>query len=129
MSRFVGTVVSGVILSGQVKTGDTVLIGPDSLGHFTTTSIKAMQRKRVNVNQAHAGQSVSFALKRVRRENVRKGMVIVPKSDDPPRGEDLDYSAALAWWVSGAYPIPAWSFQLCGNSKDKSWCYITTQLL
>jgi GTPase len=50
-----------------VAVGDNVLIGPDSLGQFSTTSIKSIQRKRVNVDTAEAGQSVSFALKRVRR--------------------------------------------------------------
>jgi len=34
---FVGTVVSGIIKSGVVHAGDTILIGPDSLGQFTTT--------------------------------------------------------------------------------------------
>jgi len=34
---FVGTVVSGIVKSGVVHTGDTILIGPDSLGQFTTT--------------------------------------------------------------------------------------------
>ena len=34
---FVGTVVSGIVKSGVVHAGDTILIGPDSLGQFTTT--------------------------------------------------------------------------------------------
>ncbi|KAM0752372.1 translation protein [Meredithblackwellia eburnea MCA 4105] len=81
---FVGTVVSGIILSGKVAVGDVVLLGPDSLGQYTTTAIKSIQRKRVNVNNAEAGQSVSFALKRVKRAGVRKGMVLLPKTDVPP---------------------------------------------
>jgi len=81
---FVGTCVSGVIVSGQCRTGDTVLLGPDGIGQWTTTTIKSIQRKRVNVGFAEAGQSVSFGLKRVRRTNVRKGMVIIGKTDEPP---------------------------------------------
>ena len=76
---FVGTVVSGIIKSGVIHTGDTVLIGPDSLGQFTTTSIRSIERKRIPVPAASAGQSASFALKKVRRKDVRKGMVVLPK--------------------------------------------------
>jgi len=76
---FVGTVVSGIIKSGVIHAGDTVLIGPDSLGQFTTTTVRSIERKRIPVPAASAGQSASFALKRVRRKDVRKGMVVLPK--------------------------------------------------
>jgi GTPase len=81
---FVGTVVSGVVKSGVVHAGDTVQIGPDSLGQFATTAIKSIERKRIPVNVCSAGQSGSFALKRVRRADVRKGMVVLSKTDRPP---------------------------------------------
>lgn len=64
-----------------MSVGDNVLLGPDSLGNFAATSIKSIQRKRVNVLHAEAGQSVSFALKRIKRSGVRKGMVILEKND------------------------------------------------
>jgi GTPase len=76
---FVGTVVSGIVKSGVIHAGDTILIGPDSLGQFTTTTIRSIERKRISVPAASAGQSASFALKRVRRKDVRKGMVVLPK--------------------------------------------------
>lgn len=41
------------------------------------------------MTSAEAGQCVSLALKRIRRAAVRKGMVLVNKSDVPPRGKDL----------------------------------------
>lgn len=82
---FVGTVVSGVVLAGSCKVGDTALLGPDSLGQFVTTSIRSIQRKRVNVDGATAGQSVSFALKKIRRNQVRKGMVMVARTETPPK--------------------------------------------
>lgn len=81
----VGTVVSGVAKSGVIHAGDTVLVGPDSLGQFTTTTIKSIERKRIGVNACFAGQSSSFALKRVRRKEVRKGMVVLRKMDQPPK--------------------------------------------
>ncbi|KKK19990.1 hypothetical protein P175DRAFT_0427385 [Aspergillus ochraceoroseus IBT 24754] len=81
----VGTVVSGVAKSGVIHAGDSVLVGPDSLGQFTTTTIKSIERKRIQVNACFAGQSGSFALKRVRRKEVRKGMVVLKKLDQPPK--------------------------------------------
>lgn len=44
---YVGTVVNGIINCGTVKTGDAVMLGPDSNGNYLTTSIKSMQRKRL----------------------------------------------------------------------------------
>lgn len=85
---FVGCVVSGVVLSGMVKVGDNLIIGPDTLGQFTSTSVRSIQRKRVNVEMATAGQSASFALKKIRRNQVRKGMVMMSKTIEgqpPPR--------------------------------------------
>ncbi|CAG7945822.1 unnamed protein product [Penicillium nalgiovense] len=81
----VGTVVSGVVKSGVIHAGDSVIVGPDSLGQFTTTVIKSIERKRIQVNACFAGQSGSFALKRVRRKEVRKGMVVLKKMDEAPK--------------------------------------------
>ncbi|KAG6874469.1 hypothetical protein C0995_010379 [Termitomyces sp. Mi166 len=82
---YVGTVVNGILNSGKAKTGDAVLIGPDSNGNYIPTIIRSMQRKRATVTTAEAGQCVSFALKRVLRASVRKGMVLVHKTETPPR--------------------------------------------
>lgn len=82
---FVGTVVSGVVKSGFIHAGDSVMIGPDSLGQFTTTAIRSIERKRIPVPVCSAGQSASFALKKVRRKDVRKGMVVLPKLEVPPK--------------------------------------------
>jgi GTPase len=80
---FVGTVVSGVVKGGVIHTGDTVLIGPDSLGQFTTTKVRSIERKRIQVPGCIAGQSASLALRNVRRKDVRKGMVVLHKQDKP----------------------------------------------
>ncbi|KAF2429250.1 P-loop containing nucleoside triphosphate hydrolase protein [Tothia fuscella] len=80
---FVGTVVSGVVKSGVVHAGDTVLIGPDSTGAFTTTKIRSIERKRIGVPASSAGQSASFSLRAVRRRDVRKGMVVLHRPEPP----------------------------------------------
>ncbi|GAA5999936.1 hypothetical protein JCM10207_005979 [Rhodosporidiobolus poonsookiae] len=81
---FTGTVVSGVVLAGSVRPNDVVLLGPDSLNAFVQAPIKSIQRKRVNVDYAEAGQAITLALKRIKRAQVRKGMVLVAKGDVPP---------------------------------------------
>ncbi|KAG5948937.1 hypothetical protein E4U53_006096 [Claviceps sorghi] len=81
---FTGTVVSGIVKSGVIHEGDSVLIGPDSLGQFATTAIRSIERKRIRVPAAIAGQSASFALKKVKRRDVRKGMVVLPKLEGQP---------------------------------------------
>jgi len=68
---------------GVIHSGDAILVGPDSLGQFLTTNIRSIERKRIPVPLCSAGQSASFALKRVRRKEVRKGMVVLPKLDTP----------------------------------------------
>ncbi|KAF2727208.1 P-loop containing nucleoside triphosphate hydrolase protein [Polyplosphaeria fusca] len=80
---FVGTVVSGVVKSGVIHSGDTILIGPDSLGQFTTTKVRSIERKRIQVPGCSAGQSASLALRNVRRKDVRKGMVVLHKAEKP----------------------------------------------
>ncbi|KGM91979.1 uncharacterized protein PADG_11959 [Paracoccidioides brasiliensis Pb18] len=82
---FVGTVVSGIVKSGVIHVGDPIMIGPDSLGQFRTTAIKSIERKRIAVHACSAGQSASFALKGIRRKEVRKGMVVLPMLDQPPK--------------------------------------------
>ncbi|GAA5820602.1 hypothetical protein JCM11251_003070 [Rhodosporidiobolus azoricus] len=82
---FVGTVLSGVINSGSIRPGDVPLLGPDSLNAFIPAAVKSIQRKRVNVEYAEAGQAVTIALKRIKRAQVRKGMVLLERGEVPPR--------------------------------------------
>jgi GTPase len=89
----VGTVVAGVVDSGIAHAGDPVLVGPDALGQFTATHIRSIERKRIPVLACSAGQSASFALKKVKRKEVRKGMVVLPKKDGPPPKVYREFSA------------------------------------
>ena len=69
----------------MIHAGDQVLVGPDGLGQFQPTHIRSIERKRIPTSVCAAGQSASFALKRIRRKEVRKGMVVLPKLDAPPK--------------------------------------------
>merc|ERR1711936_514496 len=73
----VGTVVSGTLLRGMIKLNDTLMMGPDALGHFHPIAIKSIHRKRMPVSEVRSGQTASFALKKIKRSQIRKGMVMV----------------------------------------------------
>lgn len=79
---FAGTVVSGIVKSGVIHAGDNIFIGPDFNGNFIPSSIRSIERKRIGVPAASAGQSASFALKKMHRRDVRKGQVVLARTDD-----------------------------------------------
>ena len=130
---FVGTVVSGVVKSGVIHPGDPVMIGPDSLGQFRTTVIKSIERKRIQVHACSAGQSASFALKNVRRKEVRKGMVVLPKLEQPPKvyrefvaeGKLLQNAHQVMQKlteISSFNPIPRYHHQAQVSGDAACWC-------
>tara|TARA_B100000029_G_C17074568_1_gene778145 strand:- start:27 stop:656 length:630 start_codon:yes stop_codon:yes gene_type:complete len=77
----VGTVVSGMLNSGKVKINDHVLLGPNSVGEFYKTQIRSIHSKRILVNETKAGEYVCFSLKKIPKNWVRKGMVIISESN------------------------------------------------
>ncbi|KAL8592665.1 GTP-binding protein 1 [Nucella lapillus] len=79
----VGTVVSGTLLQGYIKLNDTLLLGPDALGQFQPIVIKSIHRKRMPVREVRGGQTASFALKKIKRSSIRKGMVMVSPRLEP----------------------------------------------
>ncbi|KAI0481368.1 P-loop containing nucleoside triphosphate hydrolase protein [Xylariaceae sp. FL0804] len=101
----VGTVVSGIVKSGVIHAGDSVLIGPDSNGHFTPTSIRSIERKRIGVPAASAGQSASFSLRKLKRRDVRKGMVVLPKTEGRPMPQAYEEFVAEVLILSHATTI------------------------
>ena len=67
-----GTVVSGTTLKGSIKVNETLLLGPDPLGHFMPIAVKSIHRKRMPVNEVRSGQTASFSLKKIKRSQIRK---------------------------------------------------------
>eukprot|EP00727_Mastigamoeba_balamuthi_P014806 m51a1_g9951 putative gtp-binding protein 1 (666) ;mRNA; f:25239-27850 len=77
----VGTVVSGTVTRGELNLDDPVLLGPDPTGAFFPVQLKSIHTKRIPVKHARAGQSASVAIKKIKRSQIRKGMVLLsPKS-------------------------------------------------
>eukprot|EP00736_Rhodelphis_marinus_P002398 Rmarinus@m.12992 len=81
----VGTVVSGLCVSGTIVAGTKLLFGPDSFGNFEATVVKSIHNKRVPLRRVVSGQSGALALKKVKRSQVRKGMMLLAP-ELAPRG-------------------------------------------
>ncbi|XP_043255526.1 GTP-binding protein 1 [Colletes gigas] len=79
----VGTVISGTTLKGVIKLNDILLLGPDPLGRFIPIAVKSIHRKRMPVREVRGGQTASFALKKIKRSQIRKGMVMVAPALNP----------------------------------------------
>jgi GTPase len=89
----VGTVVSGVLASGTVKVNDFLLLGPCALGNFKKVQIRSIHCKRMPVVEAHAGEYVCFAIKKLPRKEVKKGMVLLAESH--PTRSTWDFQAEI----------------------------------
>ena len=66
----VGTVVSGIVNSGSIKSGDVLKLGPNSTGNFIDVTVKSLERKRIKIDKLNAGQSGTLALKKLKRHDV-----------------------------------------------------------
>jgi GTPase len=60
-----------------------MLLGPDGNGAFAPVQVKSVHSKRVPVKTVYAGMSAGFALKKIKRSTIRKGMVMVPMGSNP----------------------------------------------
>ncbi|XP_055630758.1 GTP-binding protein 1 [Toxorhynchites rutilus septentrionalis] len=86
----VGTVVSGITLQGVVHLNDVLLLGPNPLGDFQPITVKSIHRKRMVVREVRSGQTASFALKKIKRSQIRKGMVLVSPDLNPQACWEFD---------------------------------------
>lgn len=73
-----GLVVSGYMLSGGVKPGDIVKIGPRPFKpYYVEVRVKNIENKRVPVSHAKAGQFVTINITGIDGKYIRRGMTIV----------------------------------------------------
>jgi elongation factor 1-alpha len=79
----VGAVASGTIRSGEVETGDELLLGPMPDGRFREVEVRSIEMHYHRVDKAKAGRIVGIALKGVDEADVERGMALVPRSADP----------------------------------------------
>lgn len=69
-----GTVVTGTLLSGNLKIGDEIQIYPG----FDTARIRTLQVHDENVQVAYAGQRVAVNLAGIKKEQIIRGNVLAP---------------------------------------------------
>jgi len=72
----VGTVVSGSIKSGEIREGEEIYIGPFQSGEFRKVKVQSMEMHYYRVDKAKSGDIVGIALKGVRYDELRRGMVL-----------------------------------------------------
>ncbi|GFS92678.1 GTP-binding protein 2 [Nephila pilipes] len=79
----VGLVVSGLLTSGIIHEGDTLLVGPSDTGRFDTTKVLSLHRHKVPSRIVRACESATLALS---SQNIplRKGMVLISQQVRPP---------------------------------------------
>jgi selenocysteine-specific elongation factor len=70
-----GTVVTGTLLSGEIKTGDEVEILPSGLA----TKVRSVQSHGVKADKSSAGQRVAVNLQGVDQNDIVRGNVVVPR--------------------------------------------------
>jgi len=94
-------VVAGTMLAGKVTFGQTLLLGPDKSGQFKPVKVGGIHHKRVDVEEALAGQAVCFAIKsQVKKETLkrnmfRKGMILVDKDSEPESVFDFEAQVTI----------------------------------
>ena len=75
----VGTVVSGSIKSGTLEEGEDVYIGPFRDGSFRKVKVSSIEMHYYRVSKAEEGDIVGVALKGVKYDELRRGMVLSKK--------------------------------------------------
>jgi GTPase len=75
--RGVGMVVAGNLVSGKVKIGDNLLIGPTVNNKYEKVTIKSIHCKKVPLESINFASYVCFGVKNVDKEKIKKGCVIV----------------------------------------------------
>jgi GTPase len=74
----VGTVVGGQLISGTIKVGDKMMVGPND-GIYIETQVRSIHCKRVLMQEVNYGSYVCLGLKKIDRNAIRRGNVIISK--------------------------------------------------
>ncbi|MDB4413669.1 GTP-binding protein [Pirellulaceae bacterium] len=85
----VGVVVCGNLITGTIKVGDKLLIGPDN-GKFEPVLVRSLQCKRVPIDKVDFATYVCIGLRNVDKDKIRKGHVIVSPTANPSATTDFE---------------------------------------
>ena len=73
-------IVAGVLKSGIVRVNDTLSIGPYRDGTYKAVKVRSIHCKYKDIKEAYAGLYICLSLKNITRNEIKKGMVIVPNN-------------------------------------------------
>jgi len=79
----VGTVVSGTIRQGKLKAGTELILGPDRTGRFRKVKAKSIEMHYHPLEEADAGLVVGIAIRGVKHEEVKRGLILCDKMIRP----------------------------------------------
>jgi len=80
----IGIVLYGNLISGRVKIGDKVIIGPYQNGEYKPARVWSIECMRVKVIEAISPQRVCFAIRGIDKLHLRKGMYLFDTVTKPP---------------------------------------------
>jgi GTPase len=78
-----GVVVGGYLKHGKISVGDKLYLGPDSLGEYHHVQIKSLHCKKINVTNVTSIRYVCIAFRKVNKQILRKGLVLLSEKVDP----------------------------------------------
>lgn len=78
----VGTVTGGHLIEGKISVGDKLILGPNN-GSYRTVQVRSIHCKRVPLQQVTSGSYVCLGLKKINRNSIRRGNVILGIDDNP----------------------------------------------
>jgi elongation factor 1-alpha len=79
----VGCVVSGCIMQGRLEVGKKLLLGPINGSGFREVKVKSIEMHYSPLSKAEAGLLVGIALKGVKHEEVKRGMIVCDRELKP----------------------------------------------
>ena len=77
----VGTVVGGHLIRGTVNVNDKLFVGPLYNGEYVETQVKSIHCKQTPVQSISNSEYVCFALKKINKSIIRRGMVLVSSKE------------------------------------------------
>ena len=78
-----GTVIGGHLLSGKIRSGDKLLMGPGDSGVYENIIIRTIKCKKIPLSEINYGGSyVCLGIKRTEKTKIKKGNVIISNNND-----------------------------------------------
>ncbi|MCS6770237.1 MAG: GTP-binding protein, partial [Candidatus Caldarchaeum sp.] len=79
----VGAVVSGSVKQGMLRAGSELLIGPTAKGRYVKVRARSIEMHYTRLTEAQPGCIVGIAVKGVREDLIKRGMVLCDPSLEP----------------------------------------------